>query len=475
MSVTQPAPAAYRYLWHLEAIGVLTVDTSPGVYAYRTPVWDALYEGASPEPALVAMIDTGVDLAHPYLAGAVAVDDAIDVATAPDGLGLVGVEAASDRKWVLPPALFASFAGGLTQDERDLFDARIVHLHDRVIPGPARDAFHRHFAAHGTACAGLVVGASPMLPETGAIADDAIPYFGVDPYSRILSITTSFVPDPMQIITALLYAVSKGADVILMPRSIEQITAPAQPPVSAEEHEQVEAALQLALLEKLMRWVSLKIPVIVASGNSAESSLMYPASLAAPDNGIIAVGAVTYNGQRSAYSNYGANLTLVAPSADDETYTRQQVRLDTTAPAYVDHPYPDNTIPFSPQEILTIDIAGRYGYAGSSAEDEEGLGKGPSLSRGYFTMFGGTSAAASIVAGVAALVVRKLRTAGRTPDGVAVKTLLASNSILNDLPGMGATALLPDDPNGTKPDLAALFGSGMVHAGKAVSAVDKLR
>jgi hypothetical protein len=59
------------------------------------------------------------------------------------------------------------------------------------------------------------------------------------------------------------------------------------------------------ILKRLMIGVSRKIPVICAAGNSGESQLIYPASLAAADNGIVAVGAVTVEGFRAGYSNYG--------------------------------------------------------------------------------------------------------------------------------------------------------------------------
>lgn len=83
--------------------------------------------------------------------------------------------------------------------------------------------------------------------------------------------------------------------------------------------------------------ISRKIPIVCAAGNDAESQLIYPAALAADDNGIIAVGAVTAEGFRSGYSDYGEGLTLVAPLDDYEVYNRHQSRLDRSDPLLAMH------------------------------------------------------------------------------------------------------------------------------------------
>lgn len=67
------------------------------------------------------------------------------------------------------------------------------------------------------------------------------------------------------------------------------------------------------VLKQLILAISRHIPIVCAAGNSGESQLIYPASLAADNNGIIAVGAVTVEGFRSGYSNYGEGLTVVSP------------------------------------------------------------------------------------------------------------------------------------------------------------------
>ena len=106
------------------------------------------------------------------------------------------------------------------------------------------------------------------------------------------------------------------------------------------------------ILEHLIIGVSRKIPVICAAGNSGESQLIYPASLAAPDNGIVAVGAVTVEGFRSGYSNYGEGLTLVAPSDDGEVFNRHQSRINRAVSQTAKHEY--NAVPGKGKSLFAV-------------------------------------------------------------------------------------------------------------------------
>lgn len=100
-------------------------------------------------------------------------------------------------------------------------------------------------------------------------------------------------------------------------------------------------------------------PVFVATGNEYASQIAFPSNHARA----FAVGASNDRGRRSVYSNYGKGLAFVGPSSDDER---------------------------GRQGITTTDVRGRsYGYALKSA---------------YCDNFGGTSSAAPLAAGIAALV-----------------------------------------------------------------------
>ncbi|MBK7406660.1 MAG: S8 family serine peptidase [Saprospirales bacterium] len=113
--------------------------------------------------------------------------------------------------------------------------------------------------------------------------------------------------------------------------------------------------------------------VVFASGNGYKSCVDYPANLAS----VIAVGAVTNQGVRSAYSNYGSDLDIMAPSN-------------------------------GAAGVRTTDRMGSAGYSTGN----------------YTTTFGGTSAACPAVAGVAALTLA----ANNTLTGAQVKTILENTA-----------------------------------------------
>jgi len=94
--------------------------------------------------------------------------------------------------------------------------------------------------------------------------------------------------------------------------------------------------------------------VVFAAGNDGKGCIDYPANI----SGVISVGAITNQGFRSSYSNYGTDLSLVAPSN-------------------------------GAAGVRTIDRMGSRGYSSGN----------------YTGTFGGTSAACPVVSGVAALVI----------------------------------------------------------------------
>lgn len=145
---------------------------------------------------------------------------------------------------------------------------------------------------------------------------------------------------------------------------------------------------------------------VIASGNSGQSSIAYPANLANIYSNVIAVGAANSSGQRINYSQYGVGLTLMGPS---EVISTKASGL----------PYPNNT------------SNTQFGYYSNSAGSN----------------FNGTSAAAPNVAGVASLV----WSANQNLTASGVKQILSQTAV--DLGTSGYDYV---------------FGSGFVNADAAV-------
>ncbi|MEM8906570.1 MAG: S8 family serine peptidase [Bacteroidota bacterium] len=118
--------------------------------------------------------------------------------------------------------------------------------------------------------------------------------------------------------------------------------------------------------------------IVFASGNGYKSCVDYPAR----NSNVIAVGAFANTGIRSAYSNYGPTLDIVAPS---------------------------NNVGGPGAGVRTTDRMGGPGYNGSN----------------YTSTFGGTSSACPVVAGVATLLL------GYSPGLTSseVKNILYSTAI----------------------------------------------
>lgn len=543
-------PQSYYYLWHLAALGVIDATFGPltpgGEIDFSSPtinctVWDTITEAfpAATAPATVALIDVGVSRSHPNLKSRLDAVKSIDLVSHPYGAKYVAAPAASPYDPEVKAAFFTglSTAGlgtlNLTGPETAYLGSLIAEL--TASEGVLHTLIEgdETFGSHGTAVAGLVVGepAATVAPNPAIalpdvlISDDGsavpnpnrntLPYFGVDPLSRLISIRTGFEQQPDQFIAAFLYAFTNGADVILLPRGIPdpvRSVVNAKPELSQDiddranwERADLFARLEEAtppaneirphavgktgnrdvawsILAKLIVAISRKVPVVCAAGNDGESQLIYPANLAAANNGVVAVGAVTPHGYRSGYSNYGAKLTLVAPSDDFEIYNRHQLRVDRTDPMVDQHHYhpgKGKVIPHSHFSLLTTDLPGTFGYAGGSDPyssilpplDNQGIGGG------YYTTFGGTSGAAALVAGVAALTARahkaKHGPAARL-DGMASKANLIAACDQNVSVKPGTTPLTPDPMNADNEPAkgkAYFFGAGLLDAGKAVAAV----
>ncbi len=497
---------AYGYLWHLAAAGV--VDLRPaddGDYHVEHAVW--FDRRLRREPARIALIDTGL-ADHPNLEHAIVRDLSIDFGSHEGGAAYrgrnekpddffrrLGVEGtAADRAWREPRgrlpgladrAAVESLLTALAPDlPADRLRALVGELARRIGRGVVlRDitAQDQRYPSHGTASAGLLVGAPRFKkgprPDEAEFDDSALPVFGVDPWSEVIPIATSFEPDPMQLTLALLYAVANGADVIHMPRGTDSPDHPQRPdPRMDHGGTRYVTNPDWDLFEAVLLAVSRRVPVVCAAGNSGDDRLGYPAALAAGAdgrNGVIAVGAVTALGRRAGYSNYGPGLTLVAPSNDSRVYSRHQMRLDPRDKTAASHNWAIHDsldggyVEFSHQAPVTLDIPGARGFRG-------GVAAGPrDMESADYTLFGGTSAASAIVAGIAALMCRAMRTdRDRGERGLLIKRSLIE-AASHTLDGR---ELLPDISNRDDPrsarELAALnFGAGLVNAAVAIDEV----
>jgi subtilisin family serine protease len=553
MTETSPNPFSFTpppehyFLWHLAALGVISVDYDPAgpvdldlaAPEITGTLWDSLHAQfpSATTPARVALIDVGVTRNHPNLAGRIDLARSIDLVTHPYGAKSVLNPAATPFDGEQREAFFTGLdLAGLAPAGLD--PAETKWLADLVAELAASEGVVRTlidtddvFGSHGTGIAGLVVGEPAVMKGSDPAsfadilagvdevrpADDVglLPYFGVDPLSQLVSIRTSFEQNAAHFISAFLYAWKSGADVILLPRGIPDPVraalqhkpeldlglddrrnweradlfarlAEATDPATELRPGAVGAAANSQLgwnvLAKLIVAISKSMPIVCAAGNDGESQLIYPASLAASDNGIVAVGAMSAAGRRSGYSNYGEGLTLVAPSDDGEVYNRHQLRLDRTDPLIDQHAWVLGTavaVPYSSFALMTTDLPGAFGYADGTEPYSSVFAPhpNPGYGGGYYTTFGGTSGASALVGGVAALLARANKArhgANARLDGPAMKALLVNASDLGAtiIPGSGAITADPmnasDEPNKGKP---YFFGAGLLNAAAALTAV----
>ncbi|MEM7746960.1 MAG: S8/S53 family peptidase [Pseudomonadota bacterium] len=486
--------AGLYYLWHLQAIDLISENEK-----------GATEEILPPDPnseIRVAIIDNGCagfrkdDKAfnafeHPNLQGTRLVDP-IDFSAYVKGLSYMGQDkddwspvgeglARLGNTQALE-TLFTDAKEGVSESLQDLIDQLVnpkkpaakVDADDEKssttletvcypeLPDPSD-----RFAAHGTCCAGLVAASAdehdaPSAPNQNP---NAIAYRGVNPSARIIPISTVYNQEYWPLICALLWAVVKGADVILIPRGMEEMEAKDNKALDPEDPDLqndlrttrfVSDPTRFAekkLFEALLKHVSDRIPVVMAAGNEGSTLVSYPASLkfrsnssAATMENLIVAGAVTARGEYASYtSGYGESndTVLYAPSDDAEEISDRMTRFDDTSwrarhlPALEALKKKNR---YSPYGVLAIDIPGQYGYVadpGSTKDFGElhaDLGsvltadsvvdraagkpsvvyKKQNLPRALYTTFGGTSAAASIIAGIISLYIQYAHLKGGT-------------------------------------------------------------
>jgi len=210
----------------------------------------------------VAVIDTGVDPAHPALTGVLL-----------PGHDFVNNRSGASEMVDLDPAM----AAALTQSTATILDGENVYQMNSytaailsqstatILDGPP------HSFGHGTMTAGLVHLVAPnakILPLKAFAGDGS--------------------SDLFNIVQAIYYAVDNGANVISMSFEIEQ-SSPA-----------LQNAIQYAL--------SKNVTLVAASGNDAGQIMVYPAGY----NSVIGVGATSNSDGKSSFTNFGTNAVYVA-------------------------------------------------------------------------------------------------------------------------------------------------------------------
>ena len=487
--------ASYHALWHLREIGVV-----PDLKTFESPAWDAAETALATtgRPSRVALIDVSVAYEHPNLRDAILTDLMIDFFSARLGVFPCARPCAEPLVEALAKRSDAETLIS-TPRTRKLFEELCAYLgradggawsRDWRTPLRIAPATSPAFSAHGTAMAGLI-GARPLGPKAVGFAETShigpedrephpnppsalgLPYAGVDPFCQIVPISTSFDPDPEQLLLALLYALLIDADVIVLARDfpdpvrthLARVAQPDCDTPSEAATAAVTAAYPVDIVPEIELWddllrltldVSQRIPIVCAAGNAGDDILMYPGRLARDDNGIVAVGARAASGLRAGYSSADhPGVTIYAPSGDGERLDTELRRLDTAAPDFrpedhsaryrdslrVQHPaagdrgggdgagHDRGSAPgpapetFATQEIISTDVPGAAGY-NASAFARAATATGAVLDyRSYFCHFSGTSAATALVAGVLSLGVA----AGKIPRGdpKAAKSRLA--------------------------------------------------
>ncbi|WP_227269716.1 S8 family serine peptidase [Roseobacter weihaiensis] len=439
--------------WHLDAIGVLN-NNNDGTF--DAPQWPD--QGDAPaNPATVAIIDTGIDTGHPNLEGAIDPGTEIDFATRLLGARYQGAPAGIPNTPAQKAELSALFAAD------PAMQAEFDTLYDRLVVDPVEvlpvDDPSRYFGAHGTACAGLVGGRPKLVPQEGILQ-----YYGANPFCRIVPITTPYSHEIRPMIHALIYAYLQGAEVIYIPRGMPDydaltdraalsprktrilndpvtMAAPldtAYVPVEGDLAVKERLLKDKTIFETLLQGISTIRYVVLAAGNDGRpDAVSYPAAVSgfATDAMPIVVTAQNAAGLPSSYANGAdfADALLDMPSDDGFAIDQERLALnprerETRDYNYLPHLGDQETSTFSYWGVLSLDVRGSYGYAVGLRPDPPDLDD-DEATEGLYTIFGGTSAASAIAAGLVSLLVQNGKLAPTPITLAQLKAVLAAESL----------------------------------------------
>ena len=259
------------------ATEIQTVEDTPGWKLDYSALWgldeigvDQAWRQSQGEGIVVAVIDSGVNYNHPDLYNNIWVNPSIVPDRNRDGI-------------VSLKDMDSNGNGKLDKHE--------------ITPGSiGYDFFHKDFdpldskIGHGTHVAGIIA----------AESSNGIGITGAAPRAKIMPInvfSTSGQTKTTLLIKALLYAASKGADVVNM---------------------SFTGSTYSKALERTVKAVSKKMVLVAAAGNDdRDISNVSAGTIASPAGlpGVIAVGAMSNRRTKSKFSNYGYNIDFVAPGS----------------------------------------------------------------------------------------------------------------------------------------------------------------
>lgn len=398
----------YRALWHLHAIGVL--DSADG---YASRAWDIAANAE--RPVTVALIDTSVAFRHPCLENI-------------DEVRMVDFSVHAEGAFVVP---FEELGSQNEKDERTALNLGPVEGKSTSFPG---------FSGHGTAMAGLIAGRPKQVPlhvparvtPSGIVEATTrsvmLPYAGVNPFCKLVPISTSSDPNPDVLLAAFNYADAIDADVIVFatelipPNTLDAATPEQEREATSDQkldaaQAQDQAAFEAgnagrkALSERLLQIGQTRF-IVCAAGNSGSEQSAFPASLSKPENKIISVGAVASEGSKTPYS---ALARVYGPSGDETRLDRKEFRIDPYVdvpagrPALVDDVDVTEASIF---ELVSTDVPGPYGYNPSPFQHtpDDNLDALHLDVASLFCRFSGTSGASAVVGGLIALAVQNYGT-----------------------------------------------------------------
>ncbi|HMO06481.1 MAG TPA: S8 family serine peptidase [Paracoccaceae bacterium] len=424
-------------LWHLWRLKV-----ADKLEPFASAAWEKIAKAQKPA-VRVAVIDTPVAHKHPNLVGAIDLGLARDFSVFDTGL-FVERDISGDDKASRDglAAKVREGGGGLAEAIRRELEA----IQQGKQGGPARSPFApAPYGAHGTAIAGLI-GARPARiafrkpAYLGDSQEDAVtekcfplPYAGINPFCRIVPISTTAAPNTRMILGALEYARLIEAEIVV-------IAAEWADGIDRDEDCHGWQSVDDALLS-LCR----SARVFCAAGNLNSGALSYPASLSGCDaaHRPWAVTACDETGRLLTYAPppLPGHRMLRCLSTEHPRYDRREKRLDPWEARDPEIRLPEEAKDYPGRHIIATDPPGRWGYNPSPFEHDPTADRRPDTTLGtaghsepgtsrlsgaskehyeigsLFCRFSGTSAATALAAGLVSLALALERTETSDGDG----------------------------------------------------------